>query len=83
MAFPLRNRGDSATVDDMTVTQKRPVTNSDRVKLEHMRVTALTTQAELKAMALRVLGYASFREVSDLTDISTNTLQRWKREAGK
>lgn len=64
---------------DVTVTQKRPVTAEDQDLLKRLAGEALASRAAIKAQAARVLDYASFREVSELTGISTNTLQRWKK----
>ncbi len=37
----------------------------------------------LRVIAVEMIGKSSYREVARLTGLSTNTLQRWKREAGK
>ena len=70
-------------MDDVTVTQKRPVTEHDQDLLKRLASEASASRAAIKVQTARVLDYASFREVSELTGISTNTLQRWKKEAGK
>lgn len=41
------------------------------------------TATAFRKVALLMVEKSSFRTVSELTNISTNTLQRWKREAGR
>ena len=41
------------------------------------------TLAEHRGEIARFVGLSSYREVARITGFSTNTLQRWKREAGK
>lgn len=59
------------------------MTEADRQELAEMRASLDEQQSAFREKALHVLSYASFREVSDLTGISTNTLQRWKKETGQ
>lgn len=40
-------------------------------------------EAAYRAEVVAALHEGSFSEVSKVTGLSTNTLQRWKREAGK
>lgn len=67
-----------------------PAVNRPRGELDDDRRQALVEYAadaeraksELRAAALRALADGgSFSWVSDVTGLSTNTLQRWKREA--
>lgn len=60
------------------------LTESDAHKLrEVMRQWDETeaTREELRQIVANMVGRSSFRAVAEVTGLSTNTLQRWKREA--
>lgn len=58
----------------LTQTQLRMLANADRRRRD--------AEASYRAIVLTVMAEgASFAEVSKATGLSTNTLQRWKREA--
>lgn len=60
------------------------LTEQQRVRLEALRAEMEETRSAYQAAVVRTLAQgASFSEVSKATGLSTNTLQRWKREAGK
>lgn len=44
---------------------------------------AASADADLRRLAVAALEEGSFSAVSNATGLSTNTLQRWKREAGR
>ena len=73
----------SATI--RRVARPRGIPTADEIRL----MARLRERAELAAKNHRdyvvgvLLNGASFAEVSKATGLSTNTLQRWKREAGK
>lgn len=59
------------------------LTSARARRLAHLVKARSDAEANLRIEALLALTEdgASFREVSDLTGLSTNTLQRWKRES--
>lgn len=60
------------------------VTDKQRARLDALEYALCEAQREYREAVLRTLAQgASFAEVSKATGLSTNTLQRWKREAGK
>lgn len=60
------------------------LTEQQRMRLESLRIAVDETQADYRAAVVLTLAQgASFSEVSKATGLSTNTLQRWKREAGR
>ena len=68
------------------MTQKGVLSDADRMKLDAAMIENHEAQAQIenyRAVVVEMLGKSSFREVANLTGLSTNTLQRWKREAGK
>lgn len=68
----------------MTVTQRGELTESDAHKLRAVMrdwERSLETQEEVRQVVVNMVGRSSFRAVSEATGFSTNTLQRWKREA--
>lgn len=46
-------------------------------------VDMATAEALYRQAVLQALAEGSFSAVSEVTGLSTNTLQRWKREAGR
>lgn len=69
----------------MTVTQKGELNEHDRAELvgDTMAVwrEAEQMQAYVRGRCVEMVEKSSFRAVSEATGFSTNTLQRWKREA--
>lgn len=65
------------------VSRPRGELDADRRKrLARLAEKANDAKAELRAEALQALADGgSFAWVSEVTGLSTNTLQRWKREA--
>lgn len=71
-----------ATIQSMS--RPRGVLSDETLVLLHLRFLDMSTAEALYRMAvLDALAEGSFSEVSMATGLSTNTLQRWKREAGK
>lgn len=69
-----------------TVTQKATLSGDDEKKLRQALRDYFVAQEKIeryRAVVVEMIEKSSFREVNRLTGISTNTLQRWKREAGK
>lgn len=74
----------SATVHSVTVTQRGELSAEDREALiaaVDRWERANLELAEVRQVVVAALERASFREVAGATGFSTNTLQRWKREA--
>lgn len=76
----------SATVHSVNMTQKAALGPEDLERLG--RAQNLYGEAQDKIAAYRfvvveMIEKSSYREVARLTGLSTNTLQRWKREAGR
>jgi DNA invertase Pin-like site-specific DNA recombinase len=70
----------------MTVTQRAALSAADQSRLAEARRDyddAMRTIDTYRAVAVEMVEKSSYREVARLTGLSTNTLQRWKREAGK
>lgn len=70
----------------MTVTQRGMLTPEDRERLLTAKAAdedADEVRRGYMAVAVEMVEKSSFREVAGLTGLSTNTLQRWKREAEK
>ncbi len=70
----------------MEMTQRGRLDHEQRERLRASMHEAEETRKELarhRATVVKFVEASSFREVSELTGISTTTLQRWKREAGK
>lgn len=60
------------------------LTDAQRALLSALGESAKKIQEDYRTAVVHVLSKgASFSEVSKATGLSTNTLQRWKREAGK
>lgn len=76
----------SATVHSVNMTQKGQLSEADQLDLseamEDWRRTE-ETRAMIRSAVVEMVEKSSYREVARLTGLSTNTLQRWKREAGK
>ncbi len=66
------------------MTQKGQLSEADEAELLMAMQSWETTEnirAAVRQVAVDMVGKSSYREVSRLTGLSTNTLQRWKREA--
>jgi uncharacterized protein YerC len=66
------------------MTQRATLSDDDRYRLEEYRRDAELAQGAIAAyrtVAVEMVERSSYREVARLTGLSTNTLQRWKREA--
>lgn len=59
------------------------VTDTQKRRLDRAGAKRETAESDYRATVLAVMAEgASFAEVSRATGLSTNTLQRWKRDAG-
>lgn len=70
----------------MTVTQRGRLTPEDEQRLKDAKAKdaeAATWRDEYRRVAVEMMEKSSLREVARLTGKSTNTLQRWKREAAQ
>lgn len=67
----------------MDVTQRGQLDAKDVRRLLAAQLAAQDAEQERRRVVVEMVGKSSFREVERLTGISTNTLQRWKREAGE
>lgn len=70
----------------MTVTQKATISGFDEKLLARAMLQMERAQRDIvsyREIVVELVEKYSFREVARLTGLSTNTLQRWKREAGK
>ena len=70
----------------MNMTQRQALSSGDERRLLLARadyLESLKTAEAYRAVVVEMIDKSSYREVARLTGISTNTLQRWKREAGK
>lgn len=68
------------------MTQRAVLDSGDQEKLAIAQTNYLKAQAWISAyrrVVVEMIDKSSYREVARLTGLSTNTLQRWKREAGK
>jgi DNA-directed RNA polymerase specialized sigma24 family protein len=68
------------------MTQKGTLSPEDEQELldaKQIYDSAQEMLAEYRAVVIYMLDKSSYREVARLTGLSTNTLQRWKREASK
>lgn len=75
----------SATVHSVNMTQKGRLDPEDERRLLAAKRTdedAQATRDWYRRIVVEMVGKSSYREVERLTGLSTNTLQRWKREAG-
>ncbi len=74
-------RATTDTVDDVPVTQKRPLSIAKRIELEAAIAELGEAQERVRELTLAALEEASFRDVAEVTGFSTASLQKWKREA--
>lgn len=66
----------------VTPRPRGELTPAQRKRLDFYAMRAARSQENYRAEVVAVMGEgASFTEVSKATGLSTNTLQRWKREA--
>ncbi len=68
----------------MPMTQRVPLTPEDEKRLQTARADFEATKAvqdHYRQVCVEMVQKSSLRVVADLTGLSTNTLQRWKREA--
>lgn len=68
------------------MTQKGTLSPEDERRLAEARgayEVAMRAGEHWKRIVVEMIDKSSYREVARLTGLSTNTLQRWKREAGK
>lgn len=71
----------------MTVTQRGELSAEDKAELVGDTL-AVWAEAEalrtyVRSRCVEMVDKSSFRAVAEVTGFSTNTLQRWKREASK
>lgn len=69
----------------MDVTQRAGLSAADQNRLEEAMAMAQAARHDLEVhrqIVVEMVEKSSYREVARLTGLSTNTLQRWKREAG-
>lgn len=64
----------------MDVTQRGRLDKTDRVELLRAQDEALRATAHYRRLTVEMVERSSYREVERLTGVSTNTLQRWKKE---
>lgn len=57
------------------------LSSPDAALLLRSQVEMETARADLKRLAVELMGKSSIREVARITGLSTNTLQKWKRQA--
>lgn len=79
----LQNCGGFCYSQNMTVTQQGRLDAADKDKLLSALIDYEAASAWYREVVLEMIDKSSYREVARLTGLSTNTLQRWKREAGK
>lgn len=65
----------------MDVTQRGQLPASDVVRLLAIQADVTEARERLQEVAVEMVEKSSYREVARLTGLSTNTLQRWVREA--
>lgn len=68
------------------MTQKGTLSPEDERELADAMIEwrmAEDAMAGCRLVVVEMIDKSSYREVARLTGFSTNTLQRWKREAGK
>lgn len=71
-----------ATIRPMAPRPRGALTDDQRRKIDKAAAAAEKAEAAHRAAVLEVMAEgASFAEVSKATGLSTNTLQRWKRDA--
>lgn len=64
----------------MQVTQRQELSAQDQVRLLAVQADVAEARERLQEVAVEMVQKSSYREVSRLTGLSTNTLQRWVRE---
>ncbi len=70
----------------MEMTQRGQLSDEDKRTIDEWDELASAAQqvlGEWRRVMVGMVSRSSYREVSRLTGISTTTLQRWTREAGK
>jgi hypothetical protein len=67
----------------MTVTQRGQLSRDDQTRLFVALHDAKSAEGAFQLLVVEMIEKSSYREVARLTGLSTNTLQRWKREAGR
>lgn len=77
----LQIRGNECYGHHVTVTQQGQLSDYDRERLLSSQREVAEQSAFFQALCCEMVDKSSYRIVSQLTGISTNTLQRWKREA--
>lgn len=68
----------------MNVTQRGELSAEDQRRLLEAKAEdgdASEVRGRYRAVVVEMLEKSSYREVGRLTGLSTNTLQRWRREA--
>lgn len=66
------------------MTQRAKLSSKDQGRLEEAMAWAQSARIDLeksRQVVVEMIDKSSYREVARLTGLSTNTLQRWKREA--
>ncbi|MDR7253691.1 transposase-like protein [Nocardioides sp. BE266] len=67
----------------MQMTQRGQLSQEDERQLFAALREAKVAEGRFQLLAVEMVAKSSFREVARLMGLSTNTLQRWKREAVK
>lgn len=67
----------------MTMTQRGALSEADRADVLLAKTEYEDAFAAYREATSEAVDKSSYREVARLTGLSTNTLLRWKREAGK
>ena len=70
----------------MTVTQRGELSAEDLDRLLQAKAAdqeAEAVRTRYRSVCVEMMGKSSVRNVAHLTGLSTNTLQRWKREVGE
>ncbi len=63
------------------MTERGDLEPADQARLLAAKEDANLTAANYRAVAVEMMHKSSVRAVARITGLSTNTLQRWKREA--
>lgn len=77
----IQNRGRKCYSQTMDVTQRGQLTDADKIRLLAVQADVTEARERLQEVAVEMVEKSSYREVARLTGFSTNTLQRWVREA--
>lgn len=67
----------------MSMSQRGALTDDDRRRLLEAKTAseeAETIRAHYRSVCVEMMAKSSIRVVAELTGVSTNTLQRWKRD---